>query len=167
MAVGDSIKKIRNLRGMTQKELGLAIGFGEKTADVRMAQYESGTRTPKEDTVIKIAEVLNVNPDYLVAPSLVDPKQLMYVLLRLDDNDEITFEELEYTSEESKPLKHIGIYLNRSYMELYLEEWAKRKKELSTGEITPEEYEEWKSNWPDTADLCGNNVPRKQWKKEV
>ena len=30
MAVGDRIKRARNLRGMTQKELGIAIGFEEK-----------------------------------------------------------------------------------------------------------------------------------------
>ena len=32
MAVGDRIKRARNLRGMTQKELGIAIGFEEKSA---------------------------------------------------------------------------------------------------------------------------------------
>ncbi len=47
MAVGDRIKRARNLRGMTQKELGIAIGFEEKSADIRIAQYESNTRTPK------------------------------------------------------------------------------------------------------------------------
>ena len=30
MTVGDKIKKIRTFRGMTQKELGLAVGFEEK-----------------------------------------------------------------------------------------------------------------------------------------
>ena len=40
MAVGDRIKRARNLRGMTQKELGIAIGFEEKSADIRIAQYE-------------------------------------------------------------------------------------------------------------------------------
>ncbi len=49
MAVGDRIKRARNLRGMTQKELGIAIGFEEKSADIRIAQYESNTRTPKEE----------------------------------------------------------------------------------------------------------------------
>jgi len=48
MAVGERIRYIRNLRGMTQKQLGVAVGFGEKTADVPIAQYESGTRTPRQ-----------------------------------------------------------------------------------------------------------------------
>ena len=62
MAVGDRIKRARNLRGMTQKELGIAIGFEEKSADIRIAQYESNTRTPKEELLRKIAEVLPRHP---------------------------------------------------------------------------------------------------------
>ena len=47
MTVGDKIKKIRTFRGMTQKELGLAIGLEEKGADNRIAQYETNYRVPK------------------------------------------------------------------------------------------------------------------------
>ena len=32
MAIGERIRYIRNLRGMTQKHLGMVIGFDEKTA---------------------------------------------------------------------------------------------------------------------------------------
>ena len=39
MAIGERIRFIRNLRGMTQKFLGLQVGFSERTADIRMAQY--------------------------------------------------------------------------------------------------------------------------------
>ena len=47
MAIGERIRYFRNKRGMTQKYLGTAVGFPEKSADVRLAQYESGTRSPK------------------------------------------------------------------------------------------------------------------------
>lgn len=165
MAIGDTIKKIRNIRGLTQKELGLAIGFSESTADVRVAQYESGVRTPKKDVLQKIATIFQVNADYLAALAPIEPKKIMETLLHLDYDNQITFGEVEYTSQDGKPLKHMGIFLNRGYMELYLEEWAIRKSELAAGEITKEEYDEWKMNWPDTADLCGNTAPRKKWKK--
>ena len=69
MAVGDRIKRARNFRGMTQKELGIAIGFEEKSADIRIAQYESNTRTPKEELLRKIAEVLDVNYRSLYEPT--------------------------------------------------------------------------------------------------
>ena len=45
MTVGDKIKKIRTFRGMTQKELGLAIGFEEKGADNRIAPQGAAARS--------------------------------------------------------------------------------------------------------------------------
>ena len=61
MTVGDKIKKIRTFRGMTQKELGLAVGFEEKGADNRIAQYETNYRVPKRELLDKIAEALRVD----------------------------------------------------------------------------------------------------------
>ena len=46
MAIGERIHFFRTMRGMTQKYLGMALGFPEKSADVRLAQYENGSRTP-------------------------------------------------------------------------------------------------------------------------
>ncbi len=46
MAIGERIRFFRNLRGMTQKYLGMRLGFPERSADVRLAQYETGTSTP-------------------------------------------------------------------------------------------------------------------------
>ena len=71
ISVGQKIKRIRKMRGLTQKELGLAVGFDEESADIRIAQYESNTRTPKEKVVINIADAYTdalgnrIKPDYL------------------------------------------------------------------------------------------------------
>ena len=50
MAIVERIHFFRTMRGMTQKYLCMALGFPEKSADVRLAQYETGTRTPKSPT---------------------------------------------------------------------------------------------------------------------
>ena len=49
MAIGQRIPFFRNRKGMTQKQLGEILGFLGKTSDVRMAQYGSEARTPKQD----------------------------------------------------------------------------------------------------------------------
>ena len=36
--------------------------------------------------------------------------------------------------------------------------------ELKSGEITRDEYFEWKINWPQTCDDCGKREPSKQWR---
>ena len=70
MSIGKRIKKHRTNRGMTQKELGMATGFDEKSADVRIAQYESGIRTPKEKTITRIANALNISPKAIESPDI-------------------------------------------------------------------------------------------------
>ena len=56
MAIGERIHFFRTMRGMTQKYLGMALGFPEKSADVHLAQYENGSRTPKEDVTAALAK---------------------------------------------------------------------------------------------------------------
>ena len=85
MATGERIKFLRKLRGMTQKYLGLSIGFDKKAADVRMAQYESGTRKPKENLVKDIANTLEVSPHALTVPNIDSYIELMHTFFALED----------------------------------------------------------------------------------
>ena len=62
MTIGQRIKRIRQHRGMTQKYLGMLMGFPESAADVRIAQYESGSRVPKPAVINRLAAVLGVSP---------------------------------------------------------------------------------------------------------
>ena len=48
----------------------MQVGFPEKTADIRMAQYESGSRTPKADLTNSLAEVFGVSTSALPYPIL-------------------------------------------------------------------------------------------------
>jgi len=162
MAVGDRIKRVRNMRGMTQKELGLAVGFDENSADVRIAQYESGTRTPKEDMLRKIAEILDVNYYSLYEPTSYAIQDIIYTLFELDEHYRIYLNEITnpYTSE--LPRNQIGVSFNGRTLNDIMREWLIRKQELAEGTITKEEYQEWKLNWPQTAD---DNTTIKKWRK--
>ena len=41
MSTGENIKRIRKFRGMTQKELGIAIGIGEESASRSEKHFHS------------------------------------------------------------------------------------------------------------------------------
>ena len=69
MATGERIRFFRTLRGMTQKYLGLMLGFPDNSADVRMAQYECEDRTPKADLTAAMAEVLDISPKAIAVPA--------------------------------------------------------------------------------------------------
>ena len=86
MAIGERIHFFRLLRGMTQKYLGMALGFPEKSADVRLAQYETGSRTPKADLTAALAQVLDVSPHALSVPDIDSYVGLMHTLFTLEDN---------------------------------------------------------------------------------
>ena len=92
MAIGERIRFIRNLRGMTQKYLGIMAGLPERTADIRMAQYEAGTRTPKEDLTKALAHALDVSPDALTVPDIDTYIGLMHTLFALEDIYGLTIE---------------------------------------------------------------------------
>ena len=68
MAIGKRIRFFRNRKGMTQKQLGEILGFLGKTSDVRMAQYESEARTPKQELVKEMAHILDVSPRAITVP---------------------------------------------------------------------------------------------------
>ena len=55
MKLGEKIKLVRKQRGMTQRELGERLHLDGNAAN-RIAQYESGFRTPKEGRIQEIAK---------------------------------------------------------------------------------------------------------------
>ena len=85
MAIGERIHFFRILRGMTQKYLGTIVGFPERSADVRLAQYETGTRKPKAELIAALAQTLDVSPHALDVPDIDSYIGLMHTLFTLED----------------------------------------------------------------------------------
>ena len=85
MAIGERIHFFRTLRGMTQKYLGACLGFDDKSADVRIAQYESGARSPKGKYLTLLADTLEVSPLALSVPDIDSYDSLMHTLFALED----------------------------------------------------------------------------------
>ena len=145
MAIGERIRFIRNLRGMTQKYLGMAIGFDEKTADVRMAQYESGTRTPKENYVTDIAKALDVSPKALDLPDIESYVGLAHTLFALEDIYGIQIGDIDgevcLRLDKSKGMTYL------SMLDIFTS-WQHEAEKLKSGEISKEDYDTWRYNYP-------------------
>ena len=145
MAIGERIRYIRNLRNMTQKWLGMAIGFDEKTADVRMAQYESGTRTPKENYVTDIANALEVSPRALSVPDIDSYVGLAHTLFTLEDLYGLQIGEIDgevcLRLDKSKGMTYL------SMLDIFTA-WQQKAGKLKIGDVTKEEYDDWRYNYP-------------------
>ena len=83
MAIGERIRFFRNMKGITQKYLGMVVGFPERSADVRMAQYETEARTPKHDLVKEMANIFDVSTHALTVPDIDTYIGLMHTLFAL------------------------------------------------------------------------------------
>ena len=145
MEIGERIRFFRNLRGMTQKYLGMQVGFPEKTADIRMAQYESGSRTPKSDLTENLAAVLGVSPLALSVPDIDSDLGLMHTLFALEDRYGLTTEKGEN-----------GVYMrvdprkgkDAAELSEMLNAWAEQAEKYHNGDISREDYDKWRYNYP-------------------
>ena len=72
---GRKLKHLRQKNHLTQKELGMAVGFPKSCADVRISQYESDVRTPKEDLMKLFASKLGVPVELFTVPVLSEPRE--------------------------------------------------------------------------------------------
>lgn len=85
MTLGQKIKKYRLLKKMTQKELGIAVGFSVSTADSRIRKYEGDIMTPKENMRAKIADALDVDLSALSDVDIADEEDVMHALFLLEE----------------------------------------------------------------------------------
>ena len=65
MTLGEKIKGYRLLHDMTQKELGMKVGFSAVTADTRIRQYEKDAMAPKAEIRNKLVQALDVDSSAL------------------------------------------------------------------------------------------------------
>ena len=146
MAIGKRIRFFRNRKGMTQKQLGEILGFLGKTSDVRMAQYETEARTPKHDLVKEMANIFDVSTHALTVPDIDTYTGLMHTLFALEDMYGLKIGEIN---------GEICLCLDKSDYSAYtsmfdmFHAWQEQAAKLEQGEITKEEYDQWRYKYPE------------------
>ena len=184
MTLGERIKRIRTFRGLTQRELGLKLGYEERNADVRIAQYESGYRVPKKDTLIEIAKILKVNYTNFITVTPGCAEDIMQMFFWLDEDnrnifhlfqlvrfpDKYSFDDVavRYNDSDDWPAHTpVGMWIDYGLVNEFLREWCLRKEQLKNGKISEDEYFEWKINWPSTSSVIdekGNDSANNSYK---
>lgn len=146
MAIGERIHFFRRARGMTQKYLGMLMGFPEKSADVRMAQYETGSRTPKADLTASLAHALDVSPQALTVPDIDSYIGLMHTLFTLEDLYGLIIDEAD-----GEVCLRVDPSEGQNATELHkmLCAWRQAAAMLKAGEINLEEYDRWRYHYPE------------------
>jgi len=145
MAIGERIRYIRNLRNMTQKWLGKAIGFDDKTADIRVAQYESGTRTPKDNYIAALAHALDVSPHALTVPDIDSYLGLAHTLFAMEDLYGIQISKID-----GELCLRLDKSMDMTYPAMFdlLSAWYRETEKWKNGEINKEQYDGWRYSYP-------------------
>ena len=145
MAFGKRIRLFRTRKGLFQKQLGEMLGFMGKTSDVRIAQYENEARTPKDDLIKEMASIFDVNPRAITVPDIDSYVGLMHTFFALEDMYGIRIGELD---------GELCLRLNKNtkeYLRLLemFQAWRTVAIKAESGEITSEEYDEWRYKYPE------------------
>lgn len=145
MGSGCLFKKFRELRGFTQKNLGQLT----KLDDARIRQYELGIRTPKNNVLEEISGALKVKADYFRDPVYpYSVEEVIRLLFKLEDSIPMAIRKVDING---TPVRSV-VFLGDNFLKIdkTLEAWTQMQFKLIDGEISREEYEDWKANWPDS-----------------
>lgn len=145
MAIGERIHHFRLLHGFTQKYLGQMLGFSDTQADVRIAQYEKGSRSPKEKYLNALAEIFEVSPHALAVPDIDSYVGLMHTLFAIEDLYGLHIGEID-----GEVCLRLDKDKGSAYLSMFdmFQAWQKQAAKLDAGEITKEEYDEWRYTYP-------------------
>ena len=141
MAIGKRIKFFRKKKELTQKQLGRILGFLGKTSDVRIAQYEAEARIPKQELVKSMANIFHISPNALTVPNIDNYTGLLHTFFTLED-----LYGLKITTINDE----ICLHLDKSDLSLLqmFQAWQEQSAKLEQGEITKEQYDQWRYNYP-------------------
>ena len=144
--VGYKIKLVRRHRGLTQQQLGILIDIKNGAAN-RIAQYETGYRTPKAEIVEKIAKVLNVREEtfYMPNDTIVD---LIRTLIWYDWEHSLPFQ--DFGDSTQCFLLRIRLSCSHPAVKALLADWRIHRTAFENGRITSSDYLEWMLQWPPT-----------------
>ena len=84
-SIGGKIKRYRELRGWSQKELGLRCGYSANSADVRIAQYEKNKKKPQEKALKEISAALEIDECALFDADMIPYNRMYHALFDMED----------------------------------------------------------------------------------
>jgi transcriptional regulator with XRE-family HTH domain len=141
MTIGQKIKYIRSLRGLTQSELGTMLGFTDSFAKQRISQYESGYRIPKGKAILTLANALGVSESFFVNHHMETEECIVQLLFDLERTCSMELVQID------KKNDIYGISFKDDIINEVLKEWCEKQKLMKSGEISETDYALWQAKF--------------------
>ncbi len=134
--MGRRIRDLRQRRGLTQRELAELSGLSESA----LRSYELGDRFPKERHLDRIARALRVRPEVFEDHDITNVDQVIHALFNLEEQFGLV------PNGEGEPA---GLTVEMTSVDLTkaLRDWGRRREQLDAGEMTLDEYRDWKDTY--------------------
>ena len=84
--IPERLKEARSKAGLSQRALGILVGFDHASASSRMNHYEKGRHVPDIDTLRRIASELNVPLNYFFCDDKVTA-ELALLISKMSDEE--------------------------------------------------------------------------------
>lgn len=148
--IGRRIRKIREAKDLSKKELGIKTGLSAK----RISQLEEGRRRSSKKVIEKLASALGVTQFALEDPDPATYIGAMYALFELEENHDFR---IEHTEQDGPPRVCLSIDFQKSLysdMQSWHEKYVATQGELQTARSEKEKerilssYNSWKWNFP-------------------
>lgn len=137
LSQGSRIAFIRQFRQLTHGELADKLKLkGERKRRV-ITNYENGKRTPQDDRLLEISNILNVRINTIKEYDFKEPVDIVYTLMWL--------EELYPEYQIDLPITYYND--NTILISKFMNEWNEMRVKRNKRRITYEEYIEWKLNY--------------------
>ena len=133
---GSRIAFARQFRKFTQDEVSEKLGLTGENKRVNMTRYEKGERTPKDDRLIEIANILKINHHSIEKYNFENPLDIVYIFMWLEE----LYPKMNIDLAMSEQLQNKTNTLIRNF----IKEWQQMKQKREKREISYEEYIEWK-----------------------
>ena len=137
LSQGSRISFVRQFRQITQDELADKLKLKGKRKRRTITNYENGIRSPEDDRLLEISNILNVRINTIKEYDFKESADIVYTLMWL--------EELYPEYQIDLPITYYND--NTLLISKFMNEWNEMKVKRSKRKITYEEYIEWKLNY--------------------
>ena len=141
MSIGERIRYFRIRMGLTQKALGILVGFPDKTARIRISQYETGGVLPSQELGSKLENIFQISSLALNVPNIDTAEGILHTLFALEDIGGFKISEIdgEFCLEVSQA--------DNPALYSMLKDWAQQASRMQEHIITRDEYDRWRYNF--------------------
>lgn len=138
LSQGSRLSYVRQYRHLYQEDVAKKLGLSGERCERTIQNYERNARVPKQDRLEELANIYNVNVNAIREYDFKKNIDVVYILMWLEEQWDSYYIDL---------IKNKYIFNNNTteMIELY-NEWMEMREKKSAGEITPDDYLEWKLN---------------------